>query len=216
MNARNAKATLVAARQICVTSRSRRRSTASATAPPPRAKTRIGTSWTIASRPIASGFRVSSHSSSGRATTVTWRPRPLTSWPSQSIRKSRSRRTGSRSTSSPRRRDGRSPPGRMPAGSEHGPGRCGELSDGSNMPRRICQARRSAFRPSGGQWAAGTGGLGARTRPWAKSRGAPGRARRTRTTPAGSLARPIRAGARSSRSGGRGRGRWDRVVGRSS
>ena len=102
MNARNANAALVAARLICVTSSSLRRSTASATAPPPRAKIRIGTSWTIARRPIASGFFVRFHSSSGRTTTVTCRPRPLMSWPNHIILKSRSRRTGSRSTSRPR------------------------------------------------------------------------------------------------------------------
>src|ERR1035437_10096812 len=98
-----ASARLQPASSIWVTMRRRRRSTASAMAPPARAKTTIGASWTRASRPMDSELWVSCHSSNGRATTVTWRPRPLMSWPSQIIRKSRSRFSGSRSTRRPRR-----------------------------------------------------------------------------------------------------------------
>ena len=69
--ASSARHRLEAARRTCVAMSSRRRSTASATAPPPSENTRIGTSWTMARSPIESELWVSCHSSNGSATTVT-------------------------------------------------------------------------------------------------------------------------------------------------
>ena len=54
MSARRTSAIEQAMSATCVMSRSFRRSTESATAPPPSEKTRIGMSWTIDRKPTAS------------------------------------------------------------------------------------------------------------------------------------------------------------------
>src|SRR5689334_5077545 len=78
-------------------SRSRRRSMASATAPPQSAVATSGISWTTPTRPTAVDDFVSSNTCTGSATYVMNEPKALTHWPMNSRRKSRCLRRGVRS-----------------------------------------------------------------------------------------------------------------------